>query len=35
MVQDEDQFDLDLKGFLQEKYPEADLEKLKSKIDDV
>ena len=35
MNQDEDQFDLDLKDFLQEKYPETDLEELKSKIDDV
>ena len=35
MNQDEDQFDLDLKEFLQQKYPEADLEELKSKIDDV
>ena len=26
MNQDEDQFDLDLKDFLQEKYPEIDLE---------
>ena len=33
--QDEDQFDLDLKYFLQEKYPEIDLEELKSKTDDV
>ena len=35
MNQDEDQFDLDLKEFLQQKYPETDLEELKSKIDDV
>ena len=35
MNQDEDQFDLDLKDFLQEKYPETDSEELKSKIDDV
>ena len=34
MNQDEDQFDLDLKDFLQEKYPETDPEELKSKIDD-
>ena len=34
MNQDEDQFDLDLKDFLQEKYLEIDLEELKSKIDD-
>ena len=34
MNQDEDQFDLDLKDFLQEKYPEIDSEELKSKIDD-
>ena len=33
--QDEGQSDLDLKDFLQEQYPEIDLEKLKSKIDDV
>ena len=33
MNQDEDQFDL--KEFLQQKYPETDLEELKSKIDDV
>ena len=35
MNQDEDQFDLDLKDLSQEKYPEIDLEELKSKIDDV
>ena len=35
MNQDEDQFDLDLKDFLQEKYPENDLQELNSKIDDV
>ena len=34
MNQDEDQFDLDLKDFLQEKYSEIDSEELKSKIDD-
>ena len=34
MNQDEDQFDLDLNNFLQEKYPENDLEELKSKFDD-
>ena len=33
--QDEDEFDLDLNHFLQEKYREIDLEELKSKIDDV
>ena len=35
MNQDEDQFDLDLKDSMQEKYREIDLEELKSKIDDV
>ena len=35
MNQDEDQFDLDLNNFLQEKYPENDLEELKSKFDDI
>ena len=35
MNQDEDEFDLDLNHFLQEKYREIDLEELKSKIDDV
>ena len=35
MNQDEDQFDLDLKDPLQEKYPEIDLEQLKPKTDDV
>ena len=35
MNQDKDQFDLDLKDFLQEKYPEIGLEELKSKIDGV
>ena len=35
MNQGEDQFDLDLKDLLQEKYPETDTEELKSKIDDV
>ena len=34
MNQDEDQFDLDLKDLLQEKYPEIGLEELKSKTDD-
>ena len=29
MNQDEDQFDLDLKEFLQQKYPETDVEELK------
>ena len=33
--QDEDQFDEDLKEFLQEKYPETDLEELKYKIDGI
>ena len=31
----EDQFDTDLRDFLQEKYPETDLEELRSKIDSV
>ena len=35
MNQDEDQFDLDLNNFLQEKYPENDLEELKPKFDDI
>ena len=35
MNQDEDQFDLDLKDFLREKYLEIDLEEVNSKIDDV
>ena len=35
MKQGEDQFDLDLKDLLQEKYPEIGLEELKSKIDGV
>ena len=34
MNQDEDQFDLDLKDLLHEKYPEICLEELKSKTDD-
>ena len=33
VTKDEDQFDIDLKYFLQEKYPETDLEELRSKID--
>ena len=33
VTKDEDQFDIDLKDFLQEKYPETDLEELRSKID--
>ena len=33
--QDEDLFDLDLKDFLQEKYPKNDFEELKSKFDDI
>ena len=32
VTKDEDQFDIDLKYFLQEKYPETDLEELRSKI---
>ena len=32
VAKDEDQFDIDLKDFLQEKYPETDLEELRSKI---
>ena len=35
MNQDKDQFDLDLKDFLQENYPEIGLEELKSKTDGV
>ena len=35
MNQDEGQFDLNLKSFLEEKYLETDLEELKSKTDDV
>ena len=35
MNQDEDQFDQSLKDFLQEKYPDTDLEELRSKIDDI
>ena len=35
ITKDEDQFDIDRKDFLQEKYPETDLEKLRSKIDSV
>ena len=35
VTKDEDQFDIDLKDFLQEKYPETDLEELRSKIDSV
>ena len=35
VAKDEDQFDIDLKDFLQEKYPETDLEELRSKIDSV
>ena len=34
-VVDEDQFEYDLKGFLLEKYPEIELEELKSKIDSI
>ena len=33
VTKDKDQFDIDLKDFLQEKYPETDLEELISKID--
>ena len=32
ITKDEDQFDIDRKGFLQDKYPETDLEKLRSKM---
>ena len=35
VTKDEDQFDIDVKDFLQEKYPETDLEELRSKIDSV
>ena len=35
MNQDEDQFDQSLKDLLQEKYPDTDLEELRSKIDDI
>ena len=35
VTKDKDQFDIDLKDFLQEKYPETDLEELRSKIDSV
>ena len=35
VTKDEDQFDIDIKDFLQEKYPETDLEELRSKIDSV
>ena len=35
VTEDEDQFDIDLKDFLQEKYPETYLEELRSKIDSV
>ena len=35
MNQDEDQFDQSLKDFLQEKYPDTDLEELRSKINDI
>ena len=35
VTKDEDQFDIDLKDFLQEKYPETDLEELRSKIDSI
>ena len=34
-TKDEDQFVIDLKDFLQEKYPKTDLEELRSKIDSV
>ena len=33
VTKDKDQFDINLKDFLQEKYPETDLEELRSKID--
>ena len=32
LTKDEDQFDIDLKDILQEKYPKTDLEELRSKI---
>ena len=35
VTKDEDQFNIDLKDFLQEKYPGTDLEELRSKIDSV
>ena len=35
MNQDEDQFDQSLKDLLQEKYPDTDLEELRSKTDDI
>ena len=35
VTKDEDQFDIDVKDFLQKKYPETDLEELRSKIDSV
>ena len=35
VTKEEDQFDIDLKDFLQEKYPKTDLEELRSKIDSV
>ena len=35
VTKDEDQFDIDLKDFLQEKYLETDLEDLRLKIDSV
>ena len=35
ITKDEVQFHIDLKDFLQEKYPETDLEELRSKIDSV
>ena len=35
VTKDEDQFVIDLKYFLQEKYPKIDLEELRSKIDSV
>ena len=35
ITKDEDQFHIDLKDFLQEKYPEIDLEELRSKFNSV
>ena len=35
VIKDEDQLERDLRDFLQEKYPETDLEELRSKIDSV
>ena len=35
ITKDEDKFHIDLKDFLQEKYPEIDLEELRSKFNSV